>query len=283
MVGRATSYDLRYRTVAITGTDTLSWWNNATQASGEPVPGVSGTTDSTRVNNLTQGTTYYFIIKAADEVFNWSGYSNVAVGTTYSCVVGGVQQFSAVADTGQVTVSWSSTPDPDAVSLRLYRAVGATAPLTLYRTLSPTPSSYLDAPLTPGTIYRYQAAWMGAACQGQLTSIVQDTTPGTPPPPPPPPNGGGGSSIHAYPNPSTGSIRLVIDVVASASQAVRLRLYDMNGHWIATLADGSYPPGTNEVMWGRISHDGQRVAPGYYELLGTVGSAKVRERLILLP
>src|SRR5437762_11336024 len=50
--GRATSYALRYRNAAITGTDTLGWWNAATQATGLPVPGVSGSTDSVRVRGL---------------------------------------------------------------------------------------------------------------------------------------------------------------------------------------------------------------------------------------
>ncbi|MGH7680482.1 MAG: fibronectin type III domain-containing protein [Candidatus Eiseniibacteriota bacterium] len=81
-VGRATSYDLRYRTVTISGTDTTGWWNSATQVSGEPAPGVSGATDSMRVRGLVPATTYYFIVRAADEVPNWSGFSNLAVKTT---------------------------------------------------------------------------------------------------------------------------------------------------------------------------------------------------------
>jgi hypothetical protein len=80
--GRATSYDLRYRTTTISGTDTTSWWNGATQATGEPAPGTSGSTDSLRVRGLTPLTTYYFMIRAADEVPNWSGFSNLATKTT---------------------------------------------------------------------------------------------------------------------------------------------------------------------------------------------------------
>ncbi len=82
LIGRAFQYDLRYSTNVIVGVDTLSWWNAATQATGEPAPGISGTTDSTRVLGLQPSMTYRFIIKAADEVPNWSGYSNVAVKLT---------------------------------------------------------------------------------------------------------------------------------------------------------------------------------------------------------
>jgi len=79
MVGRASSYALRYRTTAIVGTDTLSWWNAATSVSGLPAPAVSGATDSVVVTGLDPTKTYYFILRTADEVPNWSGYSNVAI------------------------------------------------------------------------------------------------------------------------------------------------------------------------------------------------------------
>ncbi len=81
-VGTATSYDLRYRTTAIAGTDTLTWWNAATKVTNLPAPQASGVTDSMRVRGLTPLTTYYFLLKVGDEVPNWSGYSNVAVKAT---------------------------------------------------------------------------------------------------------------------------------------------------------------------------------------------------------
>jgi hypothetical protein len=284
-VGQVSSYQLRYSTSAV-GPDTTSWWNgipSSQRLTLVPPLAPAGATDSYTVSGLTQGTTYYFVLRALDEVPNISGYSNVAVGTTQSCSAptSAPDPFSTVADTGQVLVSWSQTIDPLAVSLHLYRAQGLTAPLTLYRTLSPSATPFLDAPLPPGTTYRYRAAWMGSTCEGPSTSIATATTPGTPGPPPP--TGAAGSSIHVYPNPSSGPIRMVIEVAASTSQAVRVRLFDLNGHWIATLADGTYPPGTSELQWGRVGRDGRQVAPGYYELLGTVGSARVRESLVLLP
>ena len=79
MSGRASSYALRYRTTAIVGTDTTSWWNGATSISGLPAPGVSGATDSVVVSGLDPTKTYYFILRTADEVPNWSGFSNVAI------------------------------------------------------------------------------------------------------------------------------------------------------------------------------------------------------------
>ena len=116
-VGRASSYDIRYRTTTIAGTDTLTWWNGATQVTGEPVPGTSGVTDSMRVRGLTPLTTFYFMIRAADEVPNWSGFSNLAVKTTS----GDLTPPAAVADlaitntTGNaITVRWTAPGDDGA-------------------------------------------------------------------------------------------------------------------------------------------------------------------------
>jgi hypothetical protein len=80
MTGRASRYDLRVSANAISGVDTLSWWNAATvvNMSGQ-VPAPAGTADSVAVSNLVVGTQYYAILRAADEVPNWSGFSNVAV------------------------------------------------------------------------------------------------------------------------------------------------------------------------------------------------------------
>lgn len=113
-VGRATTYDIRYRTVTITGTDTTSWWNAASQVTGEPAPGTAGATDSMRVRGLSPLTTYYFMIRAADEVPNWSGYSNVAVRTTSgdATAPGAIADLTVTGTTGtSMTVRWTAPGD----------------------------------------------------------------------------------------------------------------------------------------------------------------------------
>ena len=77
--GTATTYALRYRTTAISGTDTLSWWNGATAVSNLPAPAVAGTLQSIVVSGLSGTQTYYFLLRTADEVPNWSGFSNLAI------------------------------------------------------------------------------------------------------------------------------------------------------------------------------------------------------------
>jgi len=73
--GRATRYDVRFGTSAITS-DAL--FNAAAEASGEPVPGLAGSHQGFEVLGLEPYTTYHFAIKTADEANNWSALSNSA-------------------------------------------------------------------------------------------------------------------------------------------------------------------------------------------------------------
>ncbi len=81
-VGRATQFDGRYST---TRPDTLSgmatWWASSSQIPGLPAPLIAGSIQSVTISpagGFLSGVTYYFVLRTADEVPNWSDYSNVA-------------------------------------------------------------------------------------------------------------------------------------------------------------------------------------------------------------
>ena len=74
-VGTASQYDLRYST----NRDSLTnHWGNCSAIPGLPTPNIAGTAETLFIN-LTVETdkTYFFAIKAADEVPNWSVISNI--------------------------------------------------------------------------------------------------------------------------------------------------------------------------------------------------------------
>ena len=78
--GTASSYDIRYSKEDITNEN----FDSATQISSPsaPDPKIAGTAQSVEVNQLEQGTTYYFAMKVSDEVPNESEISNVVLVTT---------------------------------------------------------------------------------------------------------------------------------------------------------------------------------------------------------
>lgn len=80
--GTASQYDIRYSTSTIDAGN----WDSATQAANEPSPQSAGTEESFTVTGLEPNTTYYFAIKTADEMDNWSPISNIAAITTEDTV-----------------------------------------------------------------------------------------------------------------------------------------------------------------------------------------------------
>ena len=110
-IGIASKYDVRY---SISEIITEEDWNNATQTVGEPEPQVLGSVENFTVKNLGFNTTYYFAVKVVDDVGNYSGFSNVILGTT---VLDDVPP-SAVSDLAfseatynSVSLTWTATGD----------------------------------------------------------------------------------------------------------------------------------------------------------------------------
>ncbi len=165
--GRATTYDLRYRTTAVAGTDTLTWWNGATAVTGEPIPGVSGASDSLRVRGLQPLTSYYFIIKTADEIPNWAGYSNVALKTTS----GDVTAPAAIADltitgaTGTtLSLRWTAPGDDGSTgTASSYDIRYSTSAITSGNWASATPVTGEPVPTAAGTVQTFTVAGLAGS------------------------------------------------------------------------------------------------------------------------
>jgi chitodextrinase len=112
-VGTASSYDIRYSTSII---DNNTKFNAATQAIGEPSPQPAGSLESFLVTGLVSETTYYFAIKASDEVPNVSALSNSPSFTTPGIPPAAVSNLAATALSGtQVRLDWTSVGDDGAL------------------------------------------------------------------------------------------------------------------------------------------------------------------------
>ena len=258
-----------------------TWWSSQSAAvPNMPIPSPSGTADNVTVGGLSYGTTYYFIIRSADDSQNWSPYSNVATVTLPPCdaptSTPGAPEVQT--DSMGVLVSWNPTQDPLATSVQIYRG-GSAGQLALIGSVPAGEGTFHDVSVAVGSTYVYSLAWAASCGNGALGSTTAITIPRVAAAPRTP----SGGSLFVYPNPAPGPLTLRFQIQGNQPQPVRVRLYDMTGHWVADLADGTYSAGETLLTWNRQTRGGDSAAPGYYEALGSIGSTRVRERLVLLP
>ena len=110
-IGTAAEYNIRYSTSAITEEN----FESATAVTGAPAPAVAGTSQSVTVDGLIPEVPYFFALKTADEVLNWSAISNTVTATT----------IPAPDNTGPAAIATLGVVDPTPTSLTLtWAAVG---------------------------------------------------------------------------------------------------------------------------------------------------------------
>jgi hypothetical protein len=196
--GTAAQYDLRYSTAAITAAN----FTGATRFMGTPAPAPSGTKQAVIVTGLQPNTTYYFAIKTADEVPNWSGISNVISRTTLAApdttrpaqvttltVIGSTEttaslRWTAVGDdslTGTATsydIRYSAVPITAANWASATQVPGEPVPAA-----SGTVTNFTVNGLTRQTSYYFAMKVIDdAGNQSALSNVVNVTTPDQTPP-----------------------------------------------------------------------------------------------------
>ena len=76
------------------------------------------------------------------------------------------------------------------------------------------------------------------------------------------PTAGGNVLLWNAPNPFTSTTTIHFNIPNRSD--VRVRIYDMDGKIVSTLADGMYGPGEHTVTWNAVDSQGEQVATGYY-------------------
>ena len=132
-----------------------------TTAGGESTTAVAtGQTGTTYTNTgLTNGTTYYFKVKAVNSV-GTSGYSNEASATPVVAAPGAPSGLSATAGNTQATLNW--TAGSGATSYNIYRGTTAGGESTTAIATGQTGTSYTNTGLTNGTTYYYKVKSVNA-------------------------------------------------------------------------------------------------------------------------
>ncbi len=163
LTGTASQFDLRYSTSPITAGN----FGSATRFLGTPVPGTPGISQGVTVTGLTPATTYYFAIKTADDVPNWSLISNVVSRTTLAApdtirpfAVANVSVTSVTDSTA--LLSWTATGDDSLTGAAAsYDIRYSTSPITAGNWASASQATGEPAPTASGTTQTFTVRGLG--------------------------------------------------------------------------------------------------------------------------
>ncbi len=277
-VGRAGAYELRFATSPISGADTLGWWNGAASAGVLPPPLVAGSREQFTVIGLTTGTTYYFVIRTADEVPNWSGFSNQSVRTA-GTPGGGLatpSNFTASLAAGGVRLAWTEPSSGAGEGYHLYRRPPGGAD-SLLATLPVVQTAYVDSGVVAGSAYEYRVRTYQGSTEGTAalatisvpTSQLASTT----------------TEVRGYPNPAQGQVTLRFrsGTADGGPGRVRVVIYDLTGRKICQLLDDILPAGEQTLPWSCTSDQGKPVAPGVYNVIVDAPMGRSVTQLAIIP
>lgn len=148
--GTAARYDIRYDLSLLTD----SSWDSAYQPFSLPIPQAAGTPETALVLNLEPDTTYYFGIKAADEVPNWSGMSNVVTGATAADTIppATITDLHVVdSSSTTITLAWTTPGDDDTLGqASFYDIRYSTSTITTVNFVDAQRASFVPVPVAPG-------------------------------------------------------------------------------------------------------------------------------------
>ncbi len=278
--GTASVYDLRYYTSAITEAN----WDSTVQVANEPSPSVAGTVETLTVAGLNENTAYFFALKTADEVPNWSGLSNVVSTSTSEdaeapSAINDLQASSGT-DNGEIDLVWTAPGDDGLIgTAALYEIRFASSVITQLNWDSASLCSEPPAPLVCGneqilTLRDLDAGEMyyvgirayddagnmadlsnvdSAVAKFSLISGIDDEEGNLP---------DHFGLAQNYPNPFNPTTEIRFSLPKACH--VNLEIYNAVGQRVTTLVDGSTPAGEHSLTWDGTGSGHQSVATGVY-------------------
>ncbi len=189
-VGMASSYIIRHSTNS--GFDWAGNFNGAVLwKSSRAAAGAAGTAETETVTGLFGGVTYYFAIKAADDIPNLSPVSNTAPAwAALDPIAPGAPSGLTVSDTGgdhggRLTLGWTLSPDDgagenDVYGYKVYRsqAAGQYVPGAPYAVTAAGETGYLDAAAPVNLKFYYAVAAFdssnNSALSGEADGVSAD-------------------------------------------------------------------------------------------------------------
>ena len=135
--------------------------------------------------DLTNGTTYYYVVTALDNCTNEGTNSNEDGATPQALPPSPPTNLVPTAGFQQVALDWDDNVEPDLAGYNVYRSITQGGPYTKANGSLLATSNYTDSGLTNGTTYYYVVTAENAGAQESGYSSEASATPVDAPPAPP--------------------------------------------------------------------------------------------------
>ncbi|NIO81063.1 MAG: hypothetical protein GTN53_10675, partial [Candidatus Aminicenantes bacterium] len=161
--------------------DLASYNVKRSTTTGGPYTQIANVTASAYTdNNVTAGTTYYYVVTAVDTDSYESGNSNEASATPFDNPPAAPTGLTATAGNGQVDLDWADNTESDLASYNVKRATTTGGPYT--QVANVTVSSWNDTTVTNGTTYYYVVTAVDTGSNESGNSNEASATPTDNPP-----------------------------------------------------------------------------------------------------
>lgn len=296
--GTAAQYDIRYFTSPITASN----WDSAVQVQNVPAPNAAGSAESILINGLTASTMYYFAVKTADEVPNWSEQSNVANAQTAGDQVPPatiddlltttgpndgelVLEWTAPGDDGwsgtaaayEIRYSttlidsanfessniWTDPPAPQAGGQAQQLTLTGLVPGELYYVAIRSYDDYLNRSGISNIASDTAGLDLSLGIDDQFAQLPDDF-----------------SLSQNYPNPFNPTT--IIEYSLPTNSTVSLAIYNLNGQLVKIAVNEQQPAGYHSYSWESASAGGASLASGVYLYRLKAGSFSQTNKMILL-
>ncbi len=290
--GTATTYDVRYQLASLGPLDTETEWDAASQATGEPAPQPAGSAENFTVAALTPGTAYYFALKTADEVPNWSGLSNSDSATAAEVVDKpmfvesiGMRLKTAgpnVTAYAKPHVVEDATGTPDLAGVTVYghwygatsdvdecvTGTDGTCEVGSDRVKNPTEDFCFQVDSLKKTNYYWDdTKGVTYNCISPAGAFAKAAPSGF-------------AVSQNYPNPFNPATEFSIDLPSQAH--VSLVVYNLAGQKVKTLVDGYMDAGVHTITWDGTNDRGEAVSSGIYFCRVVAEGKAVTKAMILM-
>jgi len=217
------------------------------------------------VEGLAPGNTYYFVLRTADEVPNWSYFSNIAVVTTGALpdtTIPGddtppppVAGLTALPVSDGISLSWSPCSAPDLAGYLIYRTYSDLEYAIITEVLLHS-TSYVDRDVLAGVSYSYSVTAVDyAGNESPLAQAAIATAPSASP--------AVTRLLAPFPDPCRTEVVLRYEIAEDWTWGT-IKIFDIRGRLVRDLSKGRMEGGQYAVIWDLKADSGERVAPGIY-------------------